>query len=45
MCMNYFHYVLGKLDGTVNGVSYFKCKAEHGIFTTRDKIITNPLKL
>ena len=33
---------LGKHDGTVKGVKYFKCKDKHGLFVRRDKIIRDP---
>ena len=31
--------VLGKNDGTVKGVRYFKCKPRHGIFVRHEKLI------
>ena len=34
--------ILGKHDGTVKGVKYFKCKNKHGLFVHRDKIIRDP---
>ena len=34
--------ILGKHDGTVKGVKYFKCKDKHGLFVRRDKIIRDP---
>ena len=36
--------ILGKYDGTVKGVKYFKCKEKHGLFVRRDKIIRDPSK-
>lgn len=32
----------GKNNGTVQGVKYFKCKDNHGVFVKRDKIVHNP---
>jgi len=34
--------ILGKHDGTVKDVKYFKCKEKHGLFVRRDKIIRDP---
>eukprot|EP00731_Ephydatia_muelleri_P010946 Em0005g1532a len=34
---------LGKHNGTVQGVKYFKCKDGHGVFVKRDKILHNPV--
>ena len=34
--------ILGKHDGTVKDVKYFKCKDKHGLFVRRDKIIRDP---
>ena len=34
--------ILGRHDGTVESVQYFKCKDAHGLFVRRDKIIRNP---
>ena len=34
--------ILGKHDGTVKGVKYFKCKEKHGLFVRPDKIIRDP---
>ena len=31
--------LLGKHDGTVKGVKYFKCKDKHGLFVRQGKII------
>ena len=36
------YHTLGKHDGTVKGVKYFKCKDKHGMFVRRDKIIRDP---
>ena len=33
---------VGKHNGTVKGVKYFKCKEKHGVFVKRDKIIHHP---
>jgi hypothetical protein len=33
---------LGKNNGTVKGVKYFKCKEKHGVFVKREKIIHHP---
>ncbi|XP_019849545.1 PREDICTED: kinesin-like protein KIF13B [Amphimedon queenslandica] len=32
----------GKNNGSVKGVTYFKCKDKHGVFVRRDKIIHEP---
>ena len=34
--------ILGKHDGTIKGVKYFKCKDKHGLFAHQDKIIRDP---
>ena len=34
--------ILGKHDGTVKGVKYFKCKDKHGLFVRQDRIIRDP---
>ena len=34
--------ILGKHDGTVKGVKYFKCKDKHGLFVRQDQIIRDP---
>ena len=34
--------LLGKHDGTVKGVQYFKCEDKHGLFVRQDKIIRDP---
>ena len=34
--------LLGKHDGTVKGVRYFKCKDRHGLFVRPDKIMRDP---
>ena len=34
--------ILGKHDGTVKGVRYFKCRDKHGLFVRQDKIIRHP---
>ena len=33
---------IGKNNGSVKGVTYFKCKDKHGVFVQRDKIIHEP---
>ena len=35
-------HFIGKNNGSVKGVPYFKCKEKHGVFVRRDKIIHEP---
>ena len=34
--------LLGKHDGTIKGIRYFKCEDKHGLFVHQDKIIRDP---